>query len=106
MRSASVGRVPPHGATAEDALNATLGNAAYKQDLRLVFAKLKSVGFNGLIMLEGVQVGATARTCGAWEATKAIRQRRRSAEDRATGASESNHLGEGGKIHLKLWKGE
>ena len=31
-----------------------------KVDFKAVFAKLKSVGFNGPIMVEGVQVGATA----------------------------------------------
>ena len=31
-----------------------------KVDFKAVFAKLKSVGFNGLIMVEGVKVGATA----------------------------------------------
>jgi sugar phosphate isomerase/epimerase len=29
-------------------------------DFKAVFAKLKSVGFNGPIMVEGVKVGATA----------------------------------------------
>ena len=31
-----------------------------KVDFKAVFAKLKSVGFNGAIMVEGVKVGATA----------------------------------------------
>jgi sugar phosphate isomerase/epimerase len=31
-----------------------------KVDFKGVFAKLKAVGFNGPIMVEGVQVGATA----------------------------------------------
>lgn len=31
-----------------------------KVDFKAVFAKLKSVGFNGPIMVEGVKVGATA----------------------------------------------
>jgi sugar phosphate isomerase/epimerase len=31
-----------------------------KVDFKAVLAKLKSVGFNGPLMVEGVQVGATA----------------------------------------------
>jgi sugar phosphate isomerase/epimerase len=31
-----------------------------KVDFKAVFAKLKSAGFNGPIMVEGVKVGATA----------------------------------------------
>ncbi len=31
-----------------------------KVDFKAIFAKLKSVGFNGQIMVEGVKVGATA----------------------------------------------
>jgi sugar phosphate isomerase/epimerase len=31
-----------------------------KVDFKAVFAKLKSVGFNGPLMVEGVKVGATA----------------------------------------------
>jgi len=40
-------------------LRKQIENAA-RLDLKAVFAKLKSVGFNGPIMVEGVQVGATA----------------------------------------------
>ncbi len=32
-----------------------------KVDFKAVFAKLKGVGFNGPIMVEGVKVGATAQ---------------------------------------------
>jgi len=31
-----------------------------KVEFKAIFAKLKSVGFNGQIMVEGVKVGATA----------------------------------------------
>jgi sugar phosphate isomerase/epimerase len=54
--------VPPPGETASPptARDAEFENAAGKVDFKAVFAKLRSGGFNGPTMVEGVKVGATA----------------------------------------------